>query len=192
MSSQPSSLAPILVDVYLITCVVQRGRADPVVKAAIAVGAEGATIHYAHGTGARQRMGLLSMAINAEKEVITIAVSGEQRQTVFEAMSVAAELDTPGMGFMYMTRVDQAATFIPPDILAALAAEKSSASPVASGAVPPSAPPAPVSPDPKSTGAPGSPSTVSVSAPDPIPSSPATDADRGIAQGDEPGTEVPR
>lgn len=124
-SSNPSPIlpAPILVDVHLITCVIQRGRADRVVKAAMAAGAEGATIHYARGTGARQRMGVLSMAINAEKEVITVAVSGEQRATVFDAMSLAAELDTPGMGFMYITPVEQAATFIPADILAALKAE---------------------------------------------------------------------
>jgi nitrogen regulatory protein PII len=123
MSKQTPSPAPILVDVHLITCVIQRGRADQVVKAAMASGAEGATIHYARGTGARQRMGILSMAINAEKEVITVAVSGEQRSSVFDAMSLAAELDTPGMGFMYITPVEQAATFIPADILAALAKE---------------------------------------------------------------------
>lgn len=117
------SLAPLptLTDVHLITCVVQRGRADRVVKAAIAAGAEGATIHYARGTGARQRMGVLSIAVNAEKEVITIAVSGEQRDTVFDRMAEAAELDTPGMGFMYVHAVDKAATYVPPEILAALA-----------------------------------------------------------------------
>jgi nitrogen regulatory protein PII len=123
MTRQTPPPAPILIDVHLITCVVQRGRADRVVKAAMTAGAEGATIHYARGTGARQRMGILSMAINAEKEVITIAVSGEQRGAVFEAMSIAGELDTPGMGFMYITPVEQAATFIPADILSALASE---------------------------------------------------------------------
>lgn len=127
MSSKGPLLAPILVDVHLITCVVQRGRSDRVIKAAMAEGAEGATIYYARGTGARQRMGVLSIAINAEKEVITIAVSGEQRDRVFEAMSKAAELDTPGMGFMFVLPVEQAATFIPPDLLARVASHESAA-----------------------------------------------------------------
>lgn len=118
--SQPISL-PILTDVFLITCVVQRGHADRVVKAAIDAGAGGATIHYARGTGARQKLGVLAIAVNAEKEVITVAVSGEQRDHVFQRMFVAGALDTPGMGFIYCLEVDCAATHIPPDLMAALA-----------------------------------------------------------------------
>ena len=36
-----------LSDVYLITCVVESGNADEIVKAASDVGAQGATINYA-------------------------------------------------------------------------------------------------------------------------------------------------
>lgn len=108
---------PVLTDVHLITCIVQRGRADEVVQAAIAAGAEGATIHFARGTGIRQTLGLLSVAVNAEKEVITIAVSKEQLNHVFERMFIAGQIDTPGMGFMYATALEKAATHIPPEIV---------------------------------------------------------------------------
>lgn len=111
---------PVLSDVHLITCVVQRGKADDVVKAAVEAGAEGATIHYARGTGVRQKLGVLSVAVNAEKEVVTIAVSREQLNHVFERMFIAGQLDTPGMGFMYVTAVEKAATHIAPEILARL------------------------------------------------------------------------
>ncbi|MEW5726949.1 MAG: P-II family nitrogen regulator [Pseudomonadota bacterium] len=108
---------PVLTDVHLITCIVQRGQADAVVKAAVDAGAEGATIHYARGTGLREKLGLWSIAVNAEKEVVTIAVSREQLNFVFERMFLAGKLDTPGMGFMYVTPVEKAATHIPAEIL---------------------------------------------------------------------------
>lgn len=115
---------PVLTDVHLITCIVQRGRADSVVKAAIEAGAEGATIHFARGTGLREKLGLLAVAVNAEKEVISIAVSREQLNYVFERMFLAGKLDTPGMGFMYVTPVERAATHIPQEILEKLTGER--------------------------------------------------------------------
>ena len=42
-----------LTDVYLITCVVESGIADKIINAATSVGAQGATINYARGTGVR-------------------------------------------------------------------------------------------------------------------------------------------
>jgi hypothetical protein len=32
-------------------------------------------------------------------------------------MFIAGDLDTPGMGFIYMTKLDKAATHIPEDVL---------------------------------------------------------------------------
>ena len=65
----------VLTDVSLITCVVQRGLADDVIKAAQAAGAQGATVYYARGGGVRERLGVLGYAIEVEKEIITILVS---------------------------------------------------------------------------------------------------------------------
>lgn len=107
----------VLTDVALITCVVQRGMADEVVNAALKGGAQGSTVFYARGYGIRERLGLLGVAVDAEKEVITIAVSRDQADRVFEKMLIAGKLDTPGMGFMYMTPLEKAATYIPPEII---------------------------------------------------------------------------
>ena len=51
-----------LTDVYLITCVVDRGKGEDVVKAARGAGAGGALIHSGHGVGIRERLGLLGIA----------------------------------------------------------------------------------------------------------------------------------
>ena len=106
-----------LTNACLITCIIQQGKADKVVKAAQGVGAQGATVHYARGTGIRERMGLLGVTIDEQKEVIRIIVSEEQADSVFEAMYLAGSLDTPGMGIMYMSSLSQVATHIPEDVM---------------------------------------------------------------------------
>ena len=47
----------VLTDAALITCVVQRGFADPIIKAAQEAGAQGATVYFGRGTGVRERLG---------------------------------------------------------------------------------------------------------------------------------------
>lgn len=114
-----------LVDLALITCVVQRGLGDTVVKAATEAGAQGATIHYGQGTGVRERLGILGLAVAAEKEIVNILIAEDQVDRVFERVRVAAQLDTPGMGVMYVTPVEKMATYVPPDIVKKLTAGSS-------------------------------------------------------------------
>lgn len=114
----------VLTDVALVTCIVQRGLADEVVRAAQQAGAQGATIYYARGSGVRERLGILGLAVDVEKEVINIIVASDQADRVLERMYVAGKLDTPGMGFIYVTPLEKAATFIPPEIAAKLAEEE--------------------------------------------------------------------
>ena len=107
----------VLTDASLITCVVQRGKADEVVKVARGAGIQGATIYYGRGTGVRERLGILGLTVEAEKEVITIIVANDQLDHIFEKMYLAGEIDTPGMGVIYVTKLDKIATYVPEDIL---------------------------------------------------------------------------
>ncbi|OFZ87448.1 MAG: transcriptional regulator [Betaproteobacteria bacterium RIFCSPLOWO2_12_FULL_62_58] len=108
----------VLTDAALITCIVQRGVADRVVAAAIDAGAQGATVFHARGTGVRQRhLGLLAITVSAEKEVIYVVAANEQANHVFERMYLAANLDTPGMGMIYMSALEKMATYIPPHLV---------------------------------------------------------------------------
>jgi nitrogen regulatory protein PII len=116
----------VLTDVALITASVQRGMADDIVKAAQEAGAQGASIHYAHGRGVRERLGIWGLALEAEKEVINIVVSTDQVDRVFEKMYLAGQMDTPGMGFMWVTPLEKAATFVPPEIVERLTRQKNS------------------------------------------------------------------
>jgi nitrogen regulatory protein PII len=117
MTGRAGHTITLLTDVRLITCIVQRGLGDIIVNAAQEAGAQGATIFYAKGSGVRERLGILGVAVEVEKEVVNIVVSSEQLETVFNNIYLAGQLDTPGMGFMYVTPLEKAATYIPEELL---------------------------------------------------------------------------
>ena len=68
----------------------------------------------------RERLGLLGVTIDEQKEVIRIIVSEDQADLIFEGMFLAGKLDTPGKGIMYITKLDRVATYIPDVALAAI------------------------------------------------------------------------
>lgn len=104
-----------LTDVWMITCIVSTGskQAEKMLLAARDVGAQGAVGYHARGYGARERLGALAVAVEAEKDVINVLVSTEQRDIVFETMFRAGGLDKPGVGIMYISPVEKAATYVP-------------------------------------------------------------------------------
>lgn len=99
----------------LITCVIQRGKADKVVKAALDAGAAGATVFFGRGMGLRERLGLLGLAIVPEKEIIMIVVREAEVQRIFDIIVETAKLDTPGMGIAYTIPIHQVAGLFPVD-----------------------------------------------------------------------------
>jgi nitrogen regulatory protein P-II 1 len=109
----------VLTGVTLLTAVVQRGAADLVVRVALEAGAQGATVFHAHGTGVRQKhLGILGLTVNTEKEIIYIVVPNEQADHLFERVFVSAKMDTPGMGILWLTRLEKMATYVPHEIAA--------------------------------------------------------------------------
>ena len=111
----------VLTDVALITCIVQRGLGDRLVRAAQEAGATGATCYFARGTGVRERLGVFGVTVEVEKEVVDIVVATDQIDRVFERMYLAGKLDTPGKGMMYVTPLEKAATYVPLEIVNKLA-----------------------------------------------------------------------
>ena len=91
----------------LITAIVQRGKADASVQAALKAGAQGATVVFGRGQGMRERLGLLGLAVQPEKEVISIVVEDALLEPVLTAMVRAGKLDQPGVGFVYVTAVER-------------------------------------------------------------------------------------
>ena len=92
---------------------VQRGRADKLVKAALAAGANAATVFFARGMGIRERLGLLGLAIVPEKEVILIICRDPLVQPILDALTKAGGLDVPGHGVAYVTSIERAVGLLP-------------------------------------------------------------------------------
>jgi nitrogen regulatory protein PII len=91
----------------LITVIVQRGKADASVQAALKAGAPAATIFFGRGLGIRERLGLLGLAIQPEKEIILIVVEERLLDEVLNAMIRAGKLDQHGVGFICVTAVER-------------------------------------------------------------------------------------
>jgi len=87
-----------------------RGTAEPIARAAIKAGAQGATISYVRGYGLRDRLGLLRITKKHEKELITIVVDEFDLEAVFQAMSQAGRVEQPGRGFVYQLSVSKGLT----------------------------------------------------------------------------------
>lgn len=102
----------------LITCVVQRGHADKVAKAAAQAGAKGATIFFGRGLGARDQLGILGLAIVPEKEVMMIVCRDSETQAIFNAIVEAGHLHTPGMGIAYVSPIGMSAGVLGVDVTA--------------------------------------------------------------------------
>ena len=89
-------------------------------------GAQAATIYYGYGTGIREQLGLLGLAVDVEKEIIITLVGDNQLDRIFERMYFAAELDMPAAGIIYVTKLEKAATYIPKEVIERITKESSS------------------------------------------------------------------
>ena len=65
----------------------------------------------------RERLGVLGIAVEADKEVINIVVADDQVDRIVEVMYLTGRLDAPGMGFLYVTPLEKAATYVPQSVL---------------------------------------------------------------------------
>jgi len=96
-------------ELRVITCIVEKGKGEGVAKAAIDAGAKGATYSDGKGTGIRQS---LIATITPEKEVVTVVTQQEETDAVYDAMIKRGNLERPGKGFIYVTRLEKAFGFL--------------------------------------------------------------------------------
>ena len=93
----------------LVTCVVQRGFANMVAKAAMDAGAKGATILPARGMGMGQMLAHLGHAIVPQKEVVTIVCLSNATKAIYEAVTKAGRMDQMGQGIAYTIPIAEVA-----------------------------------------------------------------------------------
>ncbi len=91
----------------MIVAIVQRGKADRPIKAALKAGARSAVACFGRGLGIRERLGLLGLAVQPEKEIVLVVVPEELTDLVVRAMVRAGDLDQPGVGFLFVVPVEE-------------------------------------------------------------------------------------
>ena len=96
----------------MVVAIVQRGKADDVVGAAIKAGAPAATVLFGRGQGMRERLGPLGIAIQPEKEIILVILEEWLVDQVLKAMVSAGNLDKAGIGFVFEVPVEKAVGFV--------------------------------------------------------------------------------
>ena len=104
-------------DACLVNCVVPLGRADAVLKAARDLGVGGGIVYHGQGTGLRERLGLLSIAVETEKEIVVMVVANERRDLIIDELFRAAAMDSLSAGYIFATPVDKMALYIPEESL---------------------------------------------------------------------------
>ena len=84
----------------LINCVVQRGQGNDIGRRALEGGGCVPSVSFGIGTGIRNRLGLLRIAIPAEKEIVSLLVDAQDQDDALAALIDAGRLDQPGRGFV--------------------------------------------------------------------------------------------
>ena len=102
-----------LTDVVIITCIIDKGRSEAALLAARDLGAPMSIVHTGHGWGTRERLGIWGVAVETDRDVIDFLVASDQQDLVFEAVYKAADMGAAGRGFMFVTPVEKAATYVP-------------------------------------------------------------------------------
>ena len=84
-----------------IVTIVDRGKADKIVKEAKKVGANGATILYGRGTGHKEALKLFNIHVESSKEVILIISEEAEYKPIFDKIIEVGNLKNPGTGIIF-------------------------------------------------------------------------------------------
>lgn len=97
----------IMTEYQAIFAVVDKGLGQEVVDAATLVGAKGATIINARGSGIHETSKLFNMEVEPEKEMVLILAKHEIVQDIISSITVKLELEKPGNGILFVQEVHQ-------------------------------------------------------------------------------------
>lgn len=84
-----------------IIAIIEKGHAERVVEAARKVGAYGATIINARGSGIHEEYKLFAIEIEPEKEIVLMIVKSEQVDSVCKQIIKDTQIDEPGRGVLF-------------------------------------------------------------------------------------------
>lgn len=89
-----------------IITIVDRGKAEDVIEAALAAGSKGGTILNARGSGTNETSKLFNMEIEPEKEMVIILSKQEITEAIVLSIREKLEIDKPGNGVIFIQNVN--------------------------------------------------------------------------------------
>lgn len=87
--------------------IVERGKADRIVEEAKKVGAKGATVFYARGTGEKEFKKFFNLHVESSKEIILILTPESNRRPIIDTLVKAGKLNDPGAGILFTVPVGE-------------------------------------------------------------------------------------
>lgn len=91
-----------------ICIIVDKGKGEDVMEAAINAGARGGTIINARGSGIHETHTLFSMQIEPEKEMVLILSENDLADSIVSSIRQALKIDEPGNGIIFIQDVNKA------------------------------------------------------------------------------------
>lgn len=90
---------------HAITVIVEKGKAEDVIDAALKAGSKGGTIINARGSGVDQTGKLFAMEIEPEKEIVLILSECQKTEDIVQSIRNDLEIDKPENGVLYVQDV---------------------------------------------------------------------------------------
>lgn len=91
----------------VINIIVDKGKAEDVIEAAITAGSKGGTIVNGRGSGIHETSKLFSMDVEPEKEIVIILSEVNMTEAIISVIREKLKIDEPGNGIIYVQDVNK-------------------------------------------------------------------------------------
>lgn len=93
---------------HSITIIVEKGKAEQAVDAAVKAGSKGGTIINGRGSGIHETSKLFMMDIEPEKEIVLILSEADKTEDIIASIKERLKIDEPGNGIIFVQEVKKA------------------------------------------------------------------------------------
>ncbi|MBI4178507.1 hypothetical protein HY522_03665 [bacterium] len=103
-------------DTKLITCILPKGSGRLLLESLHNYGVTTANLYFARGSDAGDPVDEGGLALQVQKEIVTVVVSKKDAGTMFDFVIEHANLSRPGGGMAYMGGLTQSVPFVLPEL----------------------------------------------------------------------------
>lgn len=101
----------------LITCILPRGRGQPLMAALVRdKGIDAVDVHHARGVGRITPLAHRGLGETSEKDILTVAVPAERADEIFEYIYFEGGVDRPHGGLIWMNALAACTPYLLPEL----------------------------------------------------------------------------